>query len=515
MRHSTPINLAVVIAIACGDTGPSKDNMFIEFDDTYELNDATVPYQDLQGGNDFSLTDEKADFLSLDTFEAVANDLDYAETSYTDITLDVGTEAQEVLLDQGQTTDFCRSFYDCGTDEVCIFSEGICERRSNWIDATLDLYGFHPRAGTVGDVLVIDGARFYSGFYPSFSVLVGSNQKFSGMQLEPQPNQNRVTVFVGKDMSGFVTIVDSQGKKATSKVSFQVSSEGLIACDGSTPSASNIAGQFPTETGPYAAGYVDVIGEIHTRVYYPAMCGSVRRPPVPGTWPLVCILHGNGALNIQYEYLAELLATWGFVSFAPATKHNSDDWDAEEMLSQLLPVIGKMRGKSLEGIHPLLVNVSTTPEIAFIGHSRGAGRAEEAINADPDLKAHTIGSIFLGPVDDDKTMPGPFMLFAGGKDRSCYSPWYEKIYKNQNTPRWMIEIPGGNHGGFCDHKVYGYENMGLTIDLEPTIPRRRQLEIVQTFAIPFLQRVFALEEPFAYYLNTPPSSPDYKVQFDK
>ena len=185
------------------------------------------------------------------------------------------------------------------------------------------------------------------------------------------------------------------------------------------------------------------------------------------------------------------------------------------MLAELMPVIAKVRGQDLDALHPALAGVRTTPEIAFIGHSRGTGRAEEAIGSDEDLNDHAVGFVFLGPVDDDKKVPGYFIVFGGEKDAQSRATNYNNTYDNQDPPRYRVVLPGGNHGSFCDHKVYGYIPLGpLVGDNEPLIPRSLQLQIVQRFTLPLLQRAFGLDEPFAEVLDTAPDTAEYKITRD-
>jgi hypothetical protein len=188
--------------------------------------------------------------------------------------------------------------------------------------------------------------------------------------------------------------------------------------------------------------------------------------------------------------------------------------DFKKMLEELMPLVKLIRGRPLAGLHEVLAGVSTTESIAFVGHSRGSGRAEEVVGADADVKAHTVGAVFLGPVDDGDTVPGLFMVFGGLKDAQSGPLNYKGTYNQQPAPRWMIEFPGGNHGSMCDHKVYGYGIIGGLGDQMPTILRARQLLVIQQYALPLFQRAFGLPEPFASQLDAPPGGPDHAVTYD-
>jgi dienelactone hydrolase len=412
---------------------------------------------------------------------------------------------------------FCRSFAECEPDEVCVLSLGECQTRSTWTETATGLYGIHPRELAVGDVLIIDGKRFDRGSSSSLpSARIGTTNFGSSMI---QYDENRILIPITQAASGELRVWTYYNGTVTMVWDDVIAAAptGVVPCDDQTPPATYEPGVRPDMTGPYGAAYVDLGDATKTRVYYPAQCGSVRRPPIESeaAWPLVCILHGNGALHLQYEYLAELLASWGFVSFMPQTQQNMAGEDFRPMLEELMPVITKMRGQDLDALHPALAGVRTTPEIAFIGHSRGTGRAEEAIGADDDLKAHAVGFVFLGPVDDDQEVPGHFIVFGGGKDAQSRPSNYNGTYDNQDPPRYKVVLPGGNHGSFCDHQVYGYVPLGpLVGDNEPTIPRSLQLQIVQRFTLPLLQRAFGLDEPFAEVLDAAPDTADYAVTRD-
>lgn len=450
--------------------------------------------------------------------DAGSEDTDHEDPGVQDLGPDDHGVQDPGLEDPGPPTPtFCRSFAECGAGDVCVLSLGECQGRSTWIETTTGLYGIHPREVAVGDVLIIDGKRFDRGSSSSLpSARIGTTNFGSSMI---QYDENRIMVPISQASSGELRVWTYYNGTVTMVWDGVIAAAptGIVPCDDQTPPATYEPGTRPDMTGPYGAGYVDLGDATRTRVYYPAQCGSVRRPPIDSevAWPLVCILHGNGAQHLQYEYLAELLASWGFVSFVPQTLQNMAGEEFESMLAELMPVIEKMRGQDLDALHPALVGVRTTPDIAFIGHSRGTGRAEEAIGADADLNAHAVGFVFLGPVDDDEKVPGHFIVFGGAKDAQSKPAIYNGIYANQDPPRYKVDFPGGNHGSFCDHKVYGYVPLGMLIgDSEPLIPRSLQLQIVQRFTLPLLQRAFGLDEPFAEVLDSAPDTTEFTVTRD-
>lgn len=369
--------------------------------------------------------------------------------------------------------------------------------------------------GAVGDRLIIDGDRFHTGglVFADVKVKIGTAM-VSGNAVSK--DENRLYISVTNSMQGPITVYDKDNKVATIAGPFKQAEKGEIACDGSTPAATGLVPDNPWEIGPYAAGYVDMAGDLaRTRVYYPAECGSVRRPAVEGTWPLVVILHGNGALHLQYEYLGELLATWGFVTVVPQTIQNLQGEDYSQLIFDTGPLVQGFRGVNLGQKNAVLAPITTTSEVFWIGHSRGTGRIEELcyVNDYGEWDA-TVGQLFLGPVDDGIQAPGYTMIIGATRDMQSAPATYKACYDTQAGNKWLVDIQGGNHGSFCDHKVYGYGVMGAMGDKEPTISRHRQHQIVQMFAIPLVQRAFELDEPFANYLDNPPVAGDYTVEFD-
>ncbi|MBI5534793.1 MAG: hypothetical protein HY898_18855 [Deltaproteobacteria bacterium] len=242
------------------------------------------------------------------TLEAGADALDAPDSA-------VGEESSEDASgldapEEGDPTPWaCRSWDDCADLTVCDFAVGQCEQRDVVPANQIGLYDFKPSAGTEGDVLVVDGCRFFQGFPSVIKVTVGSSA------LPAVADENRAIITLSSSESGTVGIVGKGGATATGG-EFAQSAPGVVACDGTTPAATGLPGASSSHAGPYAAAYVDAAA-IKARIYYPSTCGSVRRPPIPGTYPLVTLLHGNGAIYLNYEYLGQYLATWGFVSLMP------------------------------------------------------------------------------------------------------------------------------------------------------------------------------------------------------
>lgn len=399
----------------------------------------------------------------------------------------------------------CDSLAGCELDALCNLSLGRCEPRGSWTAATPSLFSFSPPAGAPGDRLVIDGERFYATMLGSLAVSISigsvSLGSFSGLQVD----ENRIVAAIPAGASGPIVVHTEDGLALSSATPLALTEAGALGCDGTSPAASGAPGSEPLAAGPHAAGYVD-LAQATARLYYPAQCGSLRRPAMPGTWPLVVMLHGNGAVYLMYEYAAELLATWGFISVIPATDSNNDY--SAEVVAQIAALVAELRGRPLDGIHDALIGAATTNELAWVGHSRGCARTQNTVDAHEELWNATVGTVFLGPHDDGTVVPGLFLVIGAGKDGQSFPGMTESAYDRQAAPRWKVWIPGANHGNFADHKVY------YLFDGQPEITRHEQLGITASFLLPFMQRAFGASEAFAAQLDSPPPSPIYEVTHD-
>ncbi len=396
---------------------------------------------------------------------------------------------------------FCRTWLACQPGEVCDLSLGRCERRAALPANKVEIYGFKPLAAAAGDRLVIDGQSFYDDVFDAIGVRV----RVGSTELVPvATDENRLVVAVTEGLSGPVTVVDDQGQAAAqAPAPLSASSPGIVPCDGSTPLAAGVDGPELHFAGRHGAGYVDDPDQ-ELRVYYPAACGSVRRSPVAGTHPLVVILQGDGAGYMHYDYLGQYLASWGFLAALPA-KPQEDELEVPSLVKAIKALIGADLGLA---VSPVLAGVATRQgQLALIGHSKGSARLQ-GIVADAELAAVTVASVFLGPVDDGKVVPGAFLAFSATGDLQSPSSYADNAYARQPPPKWKVAIKGGNHSMFTDHKVW----VGMLLDQPPGIERTQQLRIVTSFVMPLLQRAFQLPERFADQLDQPSPTPLYDVQ---
>ncbi len=505
------------------DTNDNADYDSIEFDDSYqhELPDSVDELPEFaESTADGDSAEQEIDATgeeSISEYEIDTEDEEIEERDYDpELEFDQPNEMDEQefdpLIEQDeedaqQQEIYCESYEECPQNMVCNFALGRCEERASQIEWTeAKIFSFHPRSAAAGDILVIDGKRFYTSGFGIFAVQVF----IGGVVAQPtgySTDENRIAVFVPQGASGAIGIMCEGNIPVFATEELQVAQTGTIQCTGDTPMARGSAGATPTSTGKYAAGYIDLPDE-KLRLFYPAQCGSLRRPAVAGTFPTILLLHGNGAGLINYEYIAELLATWGFITVMPATEHTNEY--NSEVIEHIFSVYNQFRDKDLSSIHPALSGLHTSSDIAFIGHSRGCGRTDELFgDHGSEIAPHAKAFIFLGPAGAHSDFPGYVMVFGATEDGQSFSYEYNGAYNAASAPKWKIVIQGGNHSLFCDAKVYyGFDGI-------PTITRHKQHEIVMTYTLPLLQRAFGQDEPFGYILDNVPTDPAVQMESEQ
>jgi len=218
-----------------------------------------------------------------------------------------------------------------------------------------------------------------------------------------------------------------------------------------------------------------------------------------GKFPLALILQGDGAHYLQYEYIGQFLATWGFISISARSQDNY----------YLVALLRSLLGKDLSSLSKHFEGVSTENKAALIAHSRGMARINEMIESDKTLKDAVAATVALGPVVDKvKSAPGMFLMITGGRDLQCSPRLADAIYEAQKPPKWRMLIKGGNHSLFTDHKIW----VGLGLDEPPFVSRAYQHSIVASMTLAVLQHAFYMKEPFKDFIIAPFDNPDLKME---
>jgi hypothetical protein len=426
----------------------------------------------------------------------------------TDVDTDPPPDTDLPVVDTGPfyaDDGFCRRDVRCGVDEVCNLAMGVCERRLSWSTNQMELLAWSPTEAAAGDYLVIDGARFWANalFQNRTSLTIG------GVDTDwvyAPADTNRLVVQVEEGMAGALEVTNDAGQVVTSATDLLIGAEGVIPCDAETPAGTGVDG-VADGAGAFGAGYVD-LPTLQARVYYPAQCGGLRRPAMSGTRPLVGLMHANAAF-LNYDHLGMHLATWGFVTVAPFTDTSGASDVAPSEISRLSAVFANTRNLVLSSLHPALLGLSTTEQVAFVGHARGVARIGHLVENDEDLADALVGLVYLAPLDDGQVLGGPLLQIQGSADGQALPLIVNLSYALQRRPKWKVIVQGGNHGQFTDHKVW----TGL-LDNRANVSRQVQQARIRSYVLPFLQRVHGLAEPFAATLDGPVSLPNTIVSHD-
>lgn len=380
--------------------------------------------------------------------------------------------SDEAAPDTGPDWTPCVRATACGDGATCNLSSGRCEARSaGW--SPFALLSAYPADGAPGDYLVIDGAGF--GLFTSVQV--------GGATVQKDGDENRIVAVRGAGSNGALQVGNATW--TTPLVTSEAFAE-IQPCGAGDPPASGVIPADPSEIGPHAVGFADRTGGVFgpkVRVFYPATCGGLRKPPADGKFPFVVCVHGDGYVALNFEYLARHLASWGFLVAVPENvshaivktgRTSPGDWFA--------PLAGHEAGG----------------DSAIVCHSKGAEYTY-------DLGLGNIRAVvFLGPVF---TMEDPYgslfpiqgLVMGGSQDGAPTADRCRDVYDQLRSPRYMVMVKRGTHGQFLDDKMWDLPSDGSG----DYVARNRQHEIVQAFTLAYLQRVFGMDEPFESLLSEP------------
>ncbi|HOA14688.1 MAG TPA: hypothetical protein PLB35_01145 [Myxococcota bacterium] len=476
--------LLPVILCGCGGSGGMPDSG-LPFDLPAYFDVARSDLQedrfpdDTTGDTDVMLPDDafaigQADILleghGLDEIDYDAGTDHGSNDAFIDVTGDQGTHDSDE--DAGAGDSWCTTATSCGPAATCNLSSGLCEDRSpGW--TPFALLSAYPAAGAPGDMIVIDGG----GFNSFTSVSVDSES------LTKNSDETRIVAFRGQESSGSLKV---GGATWNAPFATSTSFAGQQECTPGDPPPTAIPAANPWEPGPHAAGFADFNGGafgVKVRVYYPATCGGLRKPPADGKFPFVYFVHGDGYIPLNFEYLARHLATWGFMSAIPDNPGYSSF------------NTGRTSPKTWFGA---LAGHETGSDAIIVCHSKGA---EYTYNLG---LANVAAVVFLGPV---YTMEDPYgslfpiqgLVVGWSTDGSMNTDKCYDVYQQLQAPKYAAMIIGGTHGHFLDDKMWDPPSDGSG----DYITRNRQHELTQAFVLPYIQHIFKTAEPFAEILSSP------------
>jgi len=389
--------------------------------------------------------------------------------------------------------EFCWRSTGCDLGQTCNLSSGHCEPQALVPGEVADILTAYPLAGAPGDLLMIEGEGFYSTLLPDFTAnLIIGQASFNTWSMGF--DENRMMVIRTAETNG---TMEYSGQSGSSQHPGPVITDAAYAlpqaCGLEDPPASGTAGSVAAEAGPHAPGFSDLDSPWQLRVHYPAECGGLRRPPAQGPFPVVLILHGDGAIGINYDFLARHLASWGFLVVTPT---NDDPATLRTILAAALDNPAQL--------YAPLAGASAGGQVVVVGHSMGSTRTGDMFTQGEDRISAVI---FLGPVSQTINYPVPGVVFGATGDMQSMPSNYENIYQALALPRWLAVVQGGNHSQFTDAKHW--EGWAIS-DQVAEMDRNRQFELVQSLSLAFLQRHFGQTELFDFWL-TDPGLPDELV----
>jgi len=487
-----------------------------------EATEDTVTTQDLLfpdvGGEDTGSGDVTADTredVTTDEGQPDVTDEGAVDVAVDEGFVDNGTDiAPDDVIEEPEVVEYyyeCNSLNDCQPWEVCDLALGVCQTRSsNKVNTGgEEIFGFTPPEGGYGDFVVIDGARFITGTQNSERADIGGALVAGTATAHSTISPHRIIGPV-PTKGGRVGVVFSgtAGYKRTTTEFVYNSNLTVLSCDDhATPPATGINGGLG-EVGPYGAGYVDFVND-DIRVYYPAQCGSVRRPGVPGTYPVVVIVPESQDVNfpfINFEYIGQMLASWGIVTVSMKAEESTDGSTTVTAQAKLISKVPGFLNIDLGTLHDALDGVVTTNSLAWIVFGTGALTMNALLDDDAgsSLKNLAVATIAIAPGGAKLNNNGSasFMTLFAPNDSIANNSFADDSYDEFDSPKWKVEIAGGNHSLFTDHQMYYGGGYVPIVDGEPEIMRKDQMYLTISMILPFLQRAFGLAEPFADQINS-------------
>lgn len=180
-----------------------------------------------------------------------------------------------------------------------------------------------------------------------------------------------------------------------------------------------------------------------------------------GLFPLVIIAHGYFMTPQDYRYLAEALASRGYIVALPARRHSDTrikiDFYAKEV-SYLQKAISNLNTDKRSRLYG---HIAT--KTAVIGHSTGGGASLMAAASGGGNLSTVITLAALGvtnpivygtsPVSITNKVKMPTLVIDSEKD--CITPTEEHaqaLYEQLPGEKQMVQIQQGDHCGFADHR---------------------------------------------------------------
>jgi dienelactone hydrolase len=218
-------------------------------------------------------------------------------------------------------------------------------------------------------------------------------------------------------------------------------------------------GPDPGAPGPYAAGWRNITvadpdgGSFVALMTYPAQsAGEGAAPDAAGApYPAVTFGHGFVQTPDRYQGSLEHLATWGYVTIAPAS-HAGLTPDHAAFAADLRQSLDWLLAQSADGASWLAGLVDPTA-LGASGHSMGGGASLLAAADEPDIRA--VASLAAAETRPSAAaavpqVTAPLAFIVGQADEIVPPENTAPLYEAAGPPRQFLELAGGTHCGFQD-----------------------------------------------------------------
>lgn len=316
----------------------------------------------------------------------------------------------------------------------------------------------------------------------------------------------------------------------------------------------------PAAKGPYRTGVVTVDfidadrnGRVlKTEIWYPTdadpptelerypattvVCRSRRNAkPLEGPFPLLVFSHGLTGTREQSTYLAEHLASHGYVIASADHQYNTRrDFRATEVVRSAIDrprdvrlLIDRMLAKGADEAD-LFSKRLDKRRIGVLGHSFGGYTALAVGGALAD--ARTVPDAVWPPDQPDDVdffdervravvafaplcqrvfneagmtrLRRPTLIFAASDDRlTPFESNQSVLFKNVGVPCYLAKIEGATHFTFANEEMIQTANVLARQLHHPTIPRDRSDRIILGKTLAFLDRYVSGEDRFGSVLT--------------
>ena len=238
----------------------------------------------------------------------------------------------------------------------------------------------------------------------------------------------------------------------------------------------------PGSPGAFGVGYIELsmpVSGSQIAAWYPTDAGSPATPSLlatrPQAFPVVLLAPGDGGSGKRFTYLAEHLASWGYVVVSTVgTETNAPI--AGQRFGQMLARLSR----SGDATARLLAARLRATKIALVAASSAAAAPfEEADGLD------TGAIVILGPNPADIAAAAsshiPAMIMSSGRDERGGDPVaMRRLFENAapEVQPYLVYFPDGVHDSFVDTCL---------ANCSPVFTQQRAHELVTRYVTAFLQ----------------------------